>query len=160
MTPLNTYVEISFLDDAGRTTRVTYPSFVRLDTGLANIDDVVENITGNIAGNIANMSNSKLDRVRLIVDFAPIGTVADGSNNQVVAFTRCTFDDGNIAAIEVPSWDTGQYFQDSNNLLDTEYVVLVEYLSQFIAHPDTWLALDDTTQFSQSRARKGRQTVG
>lgn len=159
MTPLNTYIQISFKDDAGRTTNVSYPLLERLDSAFGNIDDVWTAMQG-VYGIIANMTNSGIDRIRLIVDWPGISPADDASNNQIVAFTRVTFDDGTVSAIEIPSWDASNYPQDEHNMIGGDWPDYIEALASLLAHPDTWEQLSNGDLWTQSRARKGRQTVG
>lgn len=154
---LPTFGRIGYQDDSGRVTEVRYRLLVELEDDYSNITDVIFGLT-DLKLAAAGMTSDKLSFVRLEVELGEYGTAEDYSNNQVVAFVRGDYL-GTPLSFEVPSWDSALYEQDANNLMDAAFLADAVNMGQFITGLDNNYP-QDNVQWAQSRARKGRKTVG
>lgn len=159
MGTLPTFAKLGFKDDSGRIAEVTYRLYFDLQDDYSNFEDIAINLQ-DIRATAAQASSSRVEYAHLIIEFPGQGVAEDYSNNQVVAFTRANFNDGSSDSFEVPSWDASLYDQDANNIMNEDYANWAVGFAQFIAKRDGSDKMDNASLWSQSRARKGRQTVG
>lgn len=154
---LPTFGRIGYEDNSGRVTEVRYRLIIELEDDFSNITDVINGLHDlKFAASV--ITSDKLSFVRLEVELGEYGTAEDYSNNQIVAFVRGDYL-GTPLSFEVPSWDSASYERDENNLLDAAFISDATNMGTFITGLDNGYP-QDNIQWAQSRARKGRKTLG
>lgn len=154
MATLPTFLRAGFRDAAERVAEVRYRLKYEIDTDWSNLD-VVHDWAHDVMASLNALSWAHLEYAYLEFDIVHGSAGANiAANNQIYAYGKMILADGSSSSIQIPAWDDLVFDQDSNNLLSTTFVSVLNELAANTLHPETgqtWAA-----QWAQSRTHKAR----
>jgi len=155
MTPVPTFMDVTYRDDANTTRTLRYRLAESAEDDGSNFADVIAAATA-VQAALNTLTGDHIDYYDIVVRDGGGGAVAlDSSNNQITAFIRTTLSDNDAGEIEVPAWDTVAYDINAQLMLDAAFLTDAGVLLTLLVDVETGLAMTDV-EWAQSRTRKLR----